>query len=203
MLNEYKIIRLPKQNILLAFARLVLIAIALQLCILYIPSLVGFAKEASNYEQENDFRIRVIANSNTTKDQLEKEQLVENLKPYFKQVVATAGAKTMDNEQMLSLKQEIEAEIKVNYPQLDTQVVLGDNLFPPKRHNAVLYPQNLYHSIVVKIGDARGDNWWCSIFPSICEPDKAEAKEEVKEEVKEEKEHVTFFIWEWIKGFFE
>lgn len=199
MLNEYKIIRLPKQNIFLAFARLVLIAIALQLCILYIPSLVGFAKEASNYEQENDFRIRVIANSNTTKDQLEKEQLVENLKPYFKKVVTTAEAKTVDNEQILSLKQEIEAEIKENYPQLDTQVVHGDNLFPPKRHNAVLYPQNLYHSIVVKIGDARGDNWWCSVFPSICEPDK----EEAKAEVKEEKEHVTFFIWEWIKGFFE
>jgi stage II sporulation protein R len=203
MLNEYKIIRLPKQNIFLAFARLVVIAIALQLCILYIPSLVGFAKESINYEQENDFRIRVIANSNTTQDQLEKEQLVKNLKPYFMQVVASAGAKTVDNEKILSLKQEIEAEIKENYPQLHTQVVLGDNLFPPKRKDAVLYPQNLYHSIVVKIGDARGDNWWCSVFPSICEPDKAEAKEEATEEVKEEKEHVTFFIWEWIKGFFE
>lgn len=199
MLNEYKIIRLPKRNIILAFARLVFIAIALQLCVLYIPTLVGFAKASINHEQESDFRIRVIANSNTNQDQLEKEQLVKNLKPYFTQVVASAKAKTVDNEQILLLKQEIEAEIKENYPQLDTQVVLGDNLFPPKRKDAVLYPQNLYHSIVVKIGDARGDNWWCSVFPSICEP----AKEEAKEEVKEEKEHVTFFIWEWIKGFFE
>jgi len=31
MLNEYKFIRLPKQNIFLAFARLVVVAIALQL----------------------------------------------------------------------------------------------------------------------------------------------------------------------------
>ncbi|MGE7914267.1 stage II sporulation protein R [Lysinibacillus xylanilyticus] len=198
MLNEYKIIRLPKQNIFLAFARLVLIAIALQLCILYIPSLVGFAKEATDYEQENDFRIRVIANSNTTQDQLEKEQLVKDLKPYFKQVVASTEAGTVDNEKIISLKQEIEAEIKENYPHLDTQIVLGDNLFPPKRQNAVLYPQNVYHSIVVKIGDARGDNWWCSIFPSVCEPDKEEQTEE-----EEEEEQVTFFIWEWIKGFFE
>ncbi|MGE7943023.1 stage II sporulation protein R [Lysinibacillus xylanilyticus] len=196
MLNEYKIIRLPKQNIFLAFARLVLVAIALQLCILYIPSLVGFAKEATDYEQENDFRIRVIANSNTTQDQLEKEQLVKDLKPYFKQVVASTEAGTVDNEQIISLKQEIEAEIKENYPQLDTQIVIGDNLFPPKRQNAVLYPQNVYHSIVVKIGDARGDNWWCSIFPSVCEPDK-------EEQTEEEEEQVTFFIWEWIKGFFE
>jgi stage II sporulation protein R len=196
MLNEYKIIRLPKQNIFLAFARLVLIAIALQLCILYIPSLVGFAKEATDDEQENDFRIRVIANSNTTQDQLEKEQLVKDLKPYFKQVVASTEAGTVDNEQIISLKQEIETEIKENYPHLDTQIVLGDNLFPPKRQNAVLYPQNVYHSIVVKIGDARGDNWWCSIFPSVCEPDK-------EEQTEEEEEQVTFFIWEWIKGFFE
>lgn len=196
MLNEYKIIRLPKQNIFLAFARLVVVAIALQLCILYIPSLVGFANEAMNDVQEKDFRIRIIANSNTTQDQREKEQLAEDLKPYFMQV-ATAGF--AGNEQILSLKQQIETELNENYPQMDTQVVVGDNLFPPKRQGAVLYPQNVYHSIVVKIGDARGDNWWCSIFPSICEPEK----EEVKVEESEEKEQVTFFIWEWIKGLFE
>ncbi|MBH9787877.1 stage II sporulation protein R, partial [Clostridioides difficile] len=83
MLNEYKIIRLPKQNIFLAFARLVLIAIVLQLCVLYIPTLVGLAKESSGDVQEKDFRIRVIANSNTAQDQLEKQQLVQDLKPYF------------------------------------------------------------------------------------------------------------------------
>lgn len=195
MLNEYKIIRLPKQNIFLAFARLVLVAITLQLCILYIPSLVGFAKEATIQEQEKDFRIRVIANSNTAQDQYEKEQLVEELKPYFMQVV-TAGV--AGNEQLLTLKQQIETKLSENYPQMDTQVVVGDNLFPPKRQGAVLYPQNVYHSIVVKIGDARGDNWWCSIFPSICEPEK----EEVKAEEPEEEEQVTFFIWEWVKGLF-
>ncbi|MBG9692844.1 stage II sporulation protein R [Lysinibacillus sphaericus] len=195
MLNEYKIIRLPKQNIFLAFARLVVVAIALQLCVLYIPSLVGFAKEATNQEQEKDFRIRVIANSNSAQDQHEKEQLVEELKPYFMQVVSAGVA---GNEQIQTLKQQIETELSKNYPQIDTQVVVGDNLFPPKRQGAVLYPQNVYHSIVVKIGDARGDNWWCSIFPSICEPEK----EEVKAEEPEEEEQVTFFIWEWIKGLF-
>ncbi|SCX64869.1 stage II sporulation protein R [Lysinibacillus fusiformis] len=195
MLNEYKFIRLPKQNIFLAFARLVVVAIALQLCVLYIPSLIGFAKEATNQEQENDFRIRVIANSNTAQDQYEKEQLVEELKPYFMQVV-TAGV--AGNEQTQTLKQQIETELSENYPQIDTQVVVGYNLFPPKRQGAVLYPQNVYHSIVVKIGDARGDNWWCSIFPSICEP----VKEEVKAEEPEEEEQVTFFIWEWVKGLF-
>lgn len=193
MLNEYKIVRFSKLNILLAFARLVIMAIALQLCILYIPSLIGSAKEATNSEQENDFRIRVIANSNTTDDQLEKEQLVKDLKPYLMQLGSTTN---VDNDNFVTLKESIEAELEENYPQLRTQVLLGDNLFPPKRQDAMFYPQNMYHSIVVKIGDARGDNWWCSIFPSICEPEKEEEK-------AEEKEQVTFFIWEWIKGFFE
>jgi len=195
MLNEYKIVRFPKLNILLAFARLVILAIALQLCILYIPSLIGSAKEATTQEQESDFRIRVIANSNTTNDQLEKEQLVKELKPLLSQVGATTN---VDNDNFVSLKSDIEAQLKENYPQLRTHVVLGDNLFPPKRQDAMLYPQNMYHSIIVKIGDARGDNWWCSIFSSICEPEKAEKTEEKEEE----KEQVTFFIWEWIKGFF-
>lgn len=189
MLNEYEIIRFPKKNIFLAFVKLVLIALMLQLCILYIPQLVGLAKETSNSEQESDFRIRIIANSNTAADQLEKEQLVEGLKPYFTQV---ANAQYVDNEQFKVLKQQIEEEIKGNYPQLYTQVAFGDNLFPPKRQNASFYPQNVYQSIVVTIGDGRGDNWWCSIFPSVCEPGK-----------EEKEEPVTFFIWEWITGFFD
>lgn len=189
MLNEYKIKRLPKQNILLAFARLLLMAIVLQLCIIYIPQIVGVAKESTVSEQENDFRIRVIANSNTVADQLEKEQLVKDLRPYFQQVNST---NSVDTEQFTLLKQEIEEKITENYPQMHTQVVLGDNLFPPKRHEAMLYPQNMYRSIVVKIGDGRGDNWWCSIFPSICEPEK-----------EEEKEPVKFFLWEWIKELFD
>lgn len=138
MLNEYKIIRLPKQNILLAFVRLVLMAIVLELCALYIPTLIGAAQETTNSEQENDFRIRVIANSNTASDQLAKEQLVKDLKPYFNQVVAT---NTVDSEQFVTLKQQIEEEIKENYPQVRTEVVLGDNLFPPKRQDAMFYPQ--------------------------------------------------------------
>ena len=190
MLNEYKIVRLPKQNVVLAFVKLVLIALVLQLCILYIPELVGFAKETSNSEQETDFRIRVIANSNTVADQLEKEQLVDGLKPYFVQV---ANAQTVDNEQIKVLKEQIEEEIKGNYPQLYTQVILGDNLFPPKRHNATFYPQNVYQSIVVKIGDGRGDNWWCSIFPSVCEPEK--------EKDEEKEEPVTFLFGNGLKDF--
>lgn len=86
---------------------------------------------------------------------------MKKLKPYFTQVT-TAGI--IENEQILLLKQQIETELSRNYPQVDTQVVLGDNVFPPKRQGAVLYPQNVYHSIVVKIGDARGDNWWCAFF---------------------------------------
>ena len=192
MLNEYKFNRVTKLNSVLAFVKLIVIAIVLQLCIIYIPVLVGFAKDASTSEQEMDFRIRVIANSNTKTDQQEKEQLVSSLKPYFIQV---ANAQTIDEKQIRVLKEQIEEEIKGNYPQLYTQVVVGDNLFPPKRLNAQFYPQNVYQSLVVKIGDARGDNWWCSVFPSVCEPQKE------KEEEKEEP--VTFFVWEWIKGFFD
>lgn len=192
MLNEYKFDRLPKQNSVLAFVKLLLIAIVLQLCILYIPVLVGVAEETSSSEQASDFRIRVIANSNTQADQQEKEQLVTSLKPYFIQV---ANAQTIDEKRIGVLKEQIEEEIKENYPQLYTQVVVGDNLFPPKRQNAQFYPQNVYQSIVVKIGDARGDNWWCSVFPSVCAPEKE------KEEEKEEP--VTFFIWEWLKGLFD
>lgn len=192
MLNDYEIIRFSKPNKWLACAKLFLVALALQLCILYIPLLVGLTKEASSSAQENEFRIRVIANSNTAADQRQKEQLVEGLKPYFAQVTK---AELMDDEQAMLLKQQIEEKIKENYPQVHTQIALGDNVFPPKRQNIHFYPQNVYQSMIIKIGDGRGDNWWCNVFPTVCEPEK--------EEEEEQDEQVTFFIWEWLKDFFD
>ncbi|GLC87937.1 stage II sporulation protein R [Lysinibacillus piscis] len=188
MLNEYKITRLSKLNIIIACVKLIVMGIALQLCVYYIPILIDLAKETMNQVQEQDFRVRVIANSNTAHDQYEKQQLVQELQPYFQQVT-----KDVDKEQLLVIRQQMEQHIKENYPQTAISVILGANLFPPKRHQAILYPQNMYQSIVIQIGDARGDNWWCSVFPNVCEPDKEE----------EEESEVNFFVWEWLKGVFE
>ena len=44
----------------------------------------------------------------------------------------------------------------------------GYNYFPTKEYRGIKYKEGYYESIVISIGAAEGDNWWCVLFPNIC-----------------------------------
>ena len=42
------------------------------------------------------------------------------------------------------------------------------NEFPRKEYNGIVYEEGLYESLVIEIGEAKGDNYWCFLYPSLC-----------------------------------
>ena len=60
-------------------------------------------------------------------------------------------------------------------------ISLGKNYFPSKEVYKVVYPEGYYESLVVSLGEAKGDNWWCVLFPPLC---LVEAEESSKVEYK-------------------
>ena len=44
----------------------------------------------------------------------------------------------------------------------------GYNYFPNKEYRGIKYNEGYYESIVISIGEAQGDNWWCVLFPNLC-----------------------------------
>ena len=125
-------------------------------------------------------RARLIANSNTAYDQQMKMEVKEQITPILLSYYENAD-KTM---------QELEAAVSTLSNKYNEQITVtrGDALFPPKQWNGALLPQANVDSIVISIGKARGDNWWCALFPKVC----------YKEEEKKE-EKPKFFVWEWLK----
>ena len=131
---------------------------------------------------EDDFRVRVIANSNTVADQRQKQMIAKE--------VATALETYNVNE--TAHKVQLSQYIKQQYPQVDMSIVFGKHVFPPKFKYGKFSSQNYYHSLVVSIGDARGDNWWCTVFKDVCEKDVD----------NNEKKQQKFWLWEWCKDKF-
>ncbi len=125
-------------------------------------------------------RVRLIANSNTAYDQQMKMEVKEQIAPILLNYYENAD-KTM---------QELEAAVSTLSNKYNEQITVsrGDALFPPKEWNGTILPQANVDSIVISIGKARGDNWWCALFPKVC----------YKEEEKKE-EKPKFFVWEWLK----
>ena len=40
--------------------------------------------------------------------------------------------------------------------------------FPTKSYGGLTYPAGEYDAVRIVIGEGRGENWWCVLFPPLC-----------------------------------
>lgn len=126
-------------------------------------------------------RLRVIPNSNTTKDIIIKEQV----KKYLEKDIYTLlkdtdniviARKTIINN-IPNIEKNIDNIFKSNDYNLPYKVNYGYNYFPEKTYQGKEYSEGEYESLVIYIGESNGDNWWCVLFPNYC---LVETNKEVK-----------------------
>ena len=145
---------------------------------------------------DNIIRLHVIANSDTDSDQSLKlkvrDGIIEQLQDTIAGTSTAAGA-----EQLLALQKDniknsaldIISGNGYNYP---VNVSLEERYFPVKSYGDLVFPAGNYKALCVEIGEAKGRNWWCVLFPSLCFVDETYAvvpdssKEKLKETLSEE-----------------
>jgi stage II sporulation protein R len=45
---------------------------------------------------------------------------------------------------------------------------LGPSFFPTRVYGDIVFPPGEYESLQITIGEGRGNNWWCILFPPLC-----------------------------------
>lgn len=50
----------------------------------------------------------------------------------------------------------------------DVSAELGTTFIPQKTYGDVTFPAGNYEALTVTIGEGKGDNWWCVLFPPLC-----------------------------------
>lgn len=117
-------------------------------------------------------RLRVIPNSNSALDQNIKSQVKKYLETNTYELIkdeediSIAREKIKDN--IPTIKENIEDILKKNNYILPYEVNYGYNYFPEKEYRGIKYEEGYYESIVISIGKAEGDNFWCVLFPNLC-----------------------------------
>lgn len=177
MIEEYQANHILKAQKIWMASKWLFVAIGCYLILIILPEQL----KAVEIQQEH-FRVRVIANSNSNVDQMHKKEIAADVAQVLQSFDIN---ETVD-------KVSLAKTIKSKYPQTEMRIIFGKHLFPPKLENGEFTPQAYYNSLVVSIGSARGDNWWCSIFKKVCEKDVD----------KKEKKPVKFWLWEWLKDIF-
>lgn len=147
-----------------------LITIILILTILFIIS-----NNSSNKEvmiPKDSIRFRVVANSNSKKDQENKKLIANNLRNDVTKILANSNnineSRTALKSNIDKFKLNIDKTIKENNIDENYTINYGNNYFPQKSYKNVKYKEGEYESLVVTLGDGAGENFWCVLFPPLC-----------------------------------
>jgi len=145
---------------------------------------------------ESVFRLHVLANSDTAEDQNLKYKVRDRLIEYMNNLADGYTSKNdvinLAKEYISEFKEVAKRVVQENGYDYDVNVSIGNFEFPTKTYGDISLPAGFYDALKVEIGEAKGQNWWCVMFPPLCFVDVTsgivpdESKELMQEELSDE-----------------
>lgn len=125
-----------------------------------------------NKDSDNYLRIHIRANSNIAVDQNVKYTIKDQIINFLTPIVAKCNS---FNEVKLALNSNLQnIQSKVNDILLENQfsytsnVKLNNEFFPTRYYEDKVLVANYYDALIIELGLAEGDNWWCVVYPPLC-----------------------------------
>ena len=118
-------------------------------------------------------RLRILANSDSDKDQALKRKVREEVKAQIDGWVADLTsfeeARKVIQSHIPEIEKTVENTLKREGSKDSFQVKFSKNVkFPTKVYGNFIYPAGEYEAVLITIGEGEGANWWCVLFPPMC-----------------------------------
>ena len=173
-----------------------ILVILLLLTLFTFVSAISYVNAVSEDIANSVFRLHVIANSDSKEDQDLKYKVRDSLINYMNSICSDCENKqdaiNLVTEHKDNFKQIALDTIKANGYSYDVNISIGNFSFPTKDYGDISLPAGFYDALRVEIGEAKGQNWWCVMFPPLCFVDVSsgvvpeESKEELEDNLSEE-----------------
>ena len=140
---------------------------------------------------EKLIRFHVIANSDLPYDQklkLEvKDDVLQYISPKLKECKDINQSRKVIKDNDAAIKEIANKIIKENGYNYNINTKLSYENFPIKTYGNISLPQGKYEAYRIIIGEGKGQNWWCVMFPPLCFVDITKGQVAYKETEKEMK----------------
>lgn len=150
------------------------VATAVSLIIVLFYNITAFAFNCKEIRTDV-IRLHVIANSDSEEDQNLKltvrDALLEKGINIFDGTVTPANAKEKITPEIDNLKAAAKDVIAENGYDYNVTAELVTEYFDTRVYDdKITLPAGKYLALKVTIGEGKGKNWWCVMFPSLCLP---------------------------------
>lgn len=151
---------------------------------------LSYTNDASNDISTKVLRMHVLANSNSINDQKLKIAVKNNILKSTRELFTDCDnleesieIAQSNTELIKASAQEVIKKYNKNY---DVKVYVDNEFFDVREYKDFTLPSGNYNTVKIVIGEGKGKNWWCVMYPAVCisacsdDFDKALTKEEKK-----------------------
>lgn len=151
---------------------------------------LSYTNDASNDISTKVLRMHVLANSNSINDQRLKIAVKNNILKSTQELFTDCDnleesieIAQSNTELIKASAQEVIKKYNKNY---DVKVYVDNEFFDVREYKDFTLPSGNYNTVKIVIGEGKGKNWWCVMYPAVCisacsdDFDKALTKEEMK-----------------------
>ena len=142
---------------------------------------------------EEVFRFHVLANSDEDKDQEVKLKVRDAVIMYMDRSMerdskdSSEDTRQWAEEHLDELEMVADRILEQEGFAYDAEAEVVRDYFPEKTYGDITFPAGYYEALRINLGEAKGHNWWCVLYPGLCFTSQtcAVVSEEGKEELKE------------------
>lgn len=138
----------------------------------YFPEQESTAAENLTVIPDEAIRLRILANSDSERDQEVKravrDAVNKQINEWVEQLTSIEEARYVISSRLPELEKIAKAELAKHDLHYSVGIDFGDVQFPTKLYGQYLYPAGTYEAVLITLGEGKGANWWCVLFPPLC-----------------------------------
>jgi len=138
---------------------------------IFLVSFVLYSASIQKSISSKVLRLHILANSNSSFDQELKLKVRDNVINYVTPLLKDSSSLSETKKIILKNMDNINAiaqETASKYSNYKTYISLASSNFPTKHYENFSFPAGNYEALKITIGEGKGNNWWCVMFPPLC-----------------------------------
>ncbi len=175
------------------------LSLAFGLASAIIFSVANFNASCENLRQ-SVLRLHIIANSDSDFDQTVKLKVRDEILAESAELLS--ADKDLENavkkakESLPRFEEIAEKVLLENGADYGATAEVGTAYFETRVYENFTLPAGEYKSLIIRLGEAKGKNWWCVVFPAVCLPtaEKRELSDSANEKAAAVAENANKYV---------
>ncbi len=131
-----------------------------------------FPTEEDYRVYDHTLRLHILANSDSREDQDVKiavrDLVLDKFGGELSEADAIDSALLITEDMLFEIENTIEKFLRESGCDFGAEVSLSKEWYETREYSGFTLPRGYYSSLVITLGEGKGQNWWCIMFPPLC-----------------------------------